>query len=421
MLAVPELLMEIVMAMAMGGLIGIEREHTPEKKYAGLRTLALLAGVAPGVVAASEQAGTPVFVAVYFLLAVSIALGILLVRLYVEGENLGFTTSVAVFVSAVLGVLIGYGLYSEATSLAILSALLLAEKDTLHGYVDKLRDEEIASALQLGALAFILLPILPATAVDPFNALVPRDIMLLGVFVLLIEFASYISLRQLDGSSGIYLTGLLGGGASSFATTGVMARLGKRSKELVEPASSGALLATFSMLVRDISIATVIILPVIGYHFSVLYPVYLPMIGMVSIIGLAAWLFRGESAEDFEMTIDSPFSITSGIKFASIFALASVASVLGQEFLGSFGVYATAFIGGVASSAAVVSSAATSYSTGAMGLQLSTGMILSAIAGSIVAKVALVEVVNREMRYKVSAPLLLASFIGAAVFVAVQV
>ncbi|MFB6204419.1 MAG: MgtC/SapB family protein [Candidatus Nanohaloarchaea archaeon] len=420
MLAGPQLLMEIFMAMAMGGLIGLEREHVPEKKYAGLRTLALLAGVAPAVVAASEKAGTPVFVAIYLLLAVAISLGILLVRLYMERENIGFTTSVAAFVSAVLGVLIGYGLYSEATSLAILSALLLAEKETLHSYVDRLREEEIASALQLGAFAFILLPILPATAIDPFNAIVPRQIMLLGVFVLLIEFASYISMRQLAGSSGIYLTGLLGGGASSFATTGVMARLGNRGDDLLKPASAGALLATFSMLIRDIGIATVIILPVIGYQFSRLYPLYLPVTGMLAVIGVAAWLSRGRNKEEFEMTLESPFSIKSGIKFALIFALASVASVLGREFLGSFGVYATAFIGGVASSAAVVSSAATSYSSGAMGLQLSTGMMLSAIAGSIVAKVALVEVVNRDMRYRISAPLLLASAIGAAVFIAVQ-
>lgn len=420
MLSVPQLVMEVFLAMAMGGLIGLEREHTPERKYAGLRTLTLLAGVGPAVVAVSEQSGGPLVLGIYLGLAAAISLGILQIRLYIEGENLGFTTSVAVFISAVLGTLVGYGMYSQATALAVLSALVLEEKETLHGYVDQLRDEEIRSALQLGALGFILLPILPATAIDPYNALVPREIMMLGIFVLLIEFISYISLRQMSGSSGIYVTGILGGVASSFATTGVMASLASRTGN-TDAASSGALISTSAMLVRDLGITLILVLPAVGYAAGKLSAIYIPLMAMIAVTGISAFFLYGSREEDVEMSIGSPFSIKSGLKFATVFAVASLASTAGPSFLGSTGAYATAFLGGLASSAAVVSSAATSYVSGSAGFTTASGMILSAIAGSMVAKIALIEVANRKLRRQVSLPLVLASIAGAVAYVAVQI
>lgn len=41
---VPDLLLQAVVAMAIGGLIGLEREKESSNKYAGLRRLALLCG-----------------------------------------------------------------------------------------------------------------------------------------------------------------------------------------------------------------------------------------------------------------------------------------------------------------------------------------------------------------------------------------
>jgi len=51
---VPPLLVQVVVAIATGGLIGLERERLPERKYAGLRTLALLCGAGPIVVYAGR-------------------------------------------------------------------------------------------------------------------------------------------------------------------------------------------------------------------------------------------------------------------------------------------------------------------------------------------------------------------------------
>ena len=76
-------------------------------------------------------------------MTLGLAGGVAVIRFLLRGEDVGFTTSVTVFVVALLGVLVGYGRFFESTSIAIVSVLLLAEGDRLHRYVDSLTDEEL--------------------------------------------------------------------------------------------------------------------------------------------------------------------------------------------------------------------------------------------------------------------------------------
>ncbi len=414
MLGAPELLMEALMAIAMGGLIGLERENTPDEKYAGVRTLSLLAGIAPGVVAISGKAGTPIFVAIYLTMVSAIALGVVIVRMYQKGEHIGFTTSVAVFVAAVLGVMIGYDLYQEATALAIISVLLLAEKRTFNHYIEKMGSRDISQALQLAAIAFILMPILPSHAVTPFN-IVPSNVMLLVVFVLALEFLAYISIRQLSGSSGIYLTGLLGGVASSFATTGVMSRIANENPDLMNSVSSSLLLTNSSMIVRNVAIATAIFLPFLASNPSILRQLYLPAAGMVVPLLGISYLLK-QQTENIDLEIESPFSLKSGIKFATIFLAVAVASETLKQTFGSAGLYLTALAGGMVSSAAVATSAASSFTSGGLDIEVTLGMVLLSIVGSTASKIVLIEVTNSDLRHNVSIPIAFSGLFGIGLF-----
>lgn len=407
------------MATAMGGLIGMERERRPNDKYAGIRTLSLLGGVAPGVVAAAQKTGNTGFVLVYLFLTSLISLAIIPVRMQVEGDKIGFTTSVAVFVVATLGVLVGYDLYFEATSLAIISTFLLAEKKTLHSYVDRVTDREITSALQLGALGFIFFPVLPATAVDPFGAVVPQQILLLAIFVLLIEFVSYVSMRQLSPSSGLYLTGLLGGGASSFATVGVLTRMGKKSG-LRGPASAAVMMASMSMLARNAGLAVLLFSSQTGLRLAPLLPLLVPFAGMFIFLGAAAVLLREEPGRSIEMPIKSPISLRTGLKFAVVFTAVSVSSALSQEFIGSAGTLLTSLLGGAVSSTAVVASAATSFTSRGMAAEMASTIILVSVAGSLVSKIALIELENSDMRRTAAVPLAGAGLVGLGLVLFMQ-
>jgi uncharacterized membrane protein (DUF4010 family) len=415
---VPTLLVQVVVAIATGGLIGLERERLPARKYAGLRTLALLCGAGPVVVYVGQLDGSSailgLFLGIYLSLAAAVALSVVLIRFSLEEADIGFTTSVTVFFVGLLGVLIGYERYFESTSILIIAVLVLAERDRLHRYVDSLSDQELLDTLKLGALVFILYPILPSEPIDPYDAVVLQDVLLFVIFVLLIQFAAYLSMAQLGGSRGLAVTGLLAGGANSFAAAGVLARLAKQSREAVTAASFALLLATLTMILRNVGIA-------VALAYPILWAVSAPAAVMVAVTLAAAGLvwWNGETHEEFDIDLDSPFSFRAAAKFSVAYIAILLVSVGGEEVAGDIGLYATAFAGGLISSAAVSVTAATVLSNGGVGAQAAAGMVLLGIAASLTSKIVLVEWVNDEMRSRAAAPMVLIGLAGLGTFLVV--
>ena len=409
-IVVPEMLQEILIAIAMGGLIGLERENEPQRKYAGLRTLALLAGVAPAIVGLSETMGSAVFVYIYLSMAVLVSLAIVTIRTHLDADQVGLTTSVATFVVAVLGLMVGYNLYFEATALLLFTVILLAEKERMHAYVNKLSNQEISDAVKLGLLVFVLLPILPTQPIDPLNAVNLREVLVLAIFVLLIEFVAFVSMRQVQGSHGLYITGLLGGVANSFATMGVLARISKQDSDLLKAVSSATMVATTSMIVRNVAIATAL-------SFPLIYVLWKPAAVMCGVAAVLGYVLREKDlVDDFEVPMESPFSFKAAAKFALAFIAIAVASTLAEQFVGSAGLYVTAFIGGLVSSTAVATSAVSLLSGGTIELEAASGMVLVGIFASITSKMALVEMVNSDLRRYVTTSLLVVGLSGLAVF-----
>ena len=415
---VPTLLVQVVVAIATGGLIGLERERLPARKYAGLRTLALLCGAGPVVVYVGQLDGSSailgLFLGIYLSLAAAVALSVVLIRFSLEEADIGFTTSVTVFLVGLLGVLIGYERYFESTSILIIAVLVLAERDRLHRYVDSLSDQELLDTLKLGALVFILYPILPSEPIDPYDAVVLQDVLLFVIFVLLIQFAAYLSMAQLGGSRGLAVTGLLAGGANSFAAAGVLARLAKQSREAVTAASFALLLATLTMILRNVGIA-------VALAYPILWTVSAPAAVMVAVTLAAAGLvwWNGETHEEFDIDLDSPFSFRAAAKFSVAYIAILLVSVGGEEVAGDIGLYATAFAGGLISSAAVSVTAATVLSNGGVGAQAAAGMVLLGIAASLTSKIVLVEWINDEMRSRAAAPMVLIGLAGLGTFLVV--
>lgn len=407
--AVPELLAQVIIAIAIGGLIGLERERLD--KFAGVRTMALLAGTAPAVVELADRADLPALVVVYLMLVAAIALAVAYVRFRLRRDELGFTTTVTVFLVGVLGLLVGYGLLFEATSIAIITAVLLTEKERIHTSINRLTDQELSDSMKLGALVFILYPILPSEPVGPYEVVCLREVLVFAIFVLLIQFAAYVSMRQLGGSTGLQVTGLLAGGANSLATAGVLARMARQSRDAVDAASSALLLATGSMILRNAAIASVLAVPLV----SVLWPPIAVMFGLTLLLAYVG-LVRGDTYEEFDFDFESPFSFSAAGKFAVAYVGIVIASVVGEELFGEFGLYATAFAGGLVSSAAVAVSAATVYSDGTVGAEPAAGMVILAIAASLVAKIVLVEMLNEEMRTRAVLPMAVVGVAGLLVF-----
>lgn len=413
LIEVPPLLVQVVIAIATGGFIGIERERLPDRKYAGLRTLALLCGAGPLVLYLGQLEGSPVllgvFLTIYLGFVAGVALSLVYIRYSLSDSDIGYTTSMTVFLVGLLGILIGYERYFESTSIAIISVLLLAERERLHEYVDSLTGQELRDSIKLGALVFILYPILPAEPIDPYDAVVLQDVLLFVIFVLLIQFGAYISMRQLGGSRGLAVTGLLSGGANSFAAAGVLARLANQSRDALTAASFALLLATTTMIVRNVVIAVTIAVPL-------LWTIWSPALIMVTITLASAGIVwtRGDTHEEFNIELDSPFSFQAAAKFSVAYVGILLVSVVAETTIGDAGLYATAFAGGLISSAAVSVTAATVFNEGTVAADPAGGMVVLGIVASLASKIALVEGTNGDMRTRASFPMAIVGLTGLA-------
>ena len=104
-------------------------------------------------------------------------------------------------------------------------AALLAFKQALHDWLDKVTWKELRSALLILAATAIALPLLPDRAIDPWGAINPRELWLLTILVAGASFAGYVAVRVLGDEVGV-LAGAAAGALVS--STVVTAELGRR-------------------------------------------------------------------------------------------------------------------------------------------------------------------------------------------------
>lgn len=346
----------LALALAVGLMIGLERER--RGKEAGLRTFsfASLLGALGGLLGTS-----------YALLALAL-LGVLTVMLNVgELKTTGrteLTTSAALLVTGFAGVLCGLGHTLTPTAVAVVTSALLAWKERLAGFSIGLTEAELRSAILMGILAFVIYPALPSGTVDPWHVL---DLRLAWTTVILIAgigFTNYV-LWKLYGARGIELTGFLGGLVNSSVTAAELANRHLESLgQLSNVAYRGIMLATAAMVLRN-AVLLAILAP------KVLFATALPLVAMFAAsLGLAyiRWqdLAQSNASDAPTLRLESPFSLRSALKFGLLFLALQVAGTIAQTFLGQFGFYGVSLIGGLLSSASAVASAGTLASHAAL-------------------------------------------------------
>jgi uncharacterized membrane protein (DUF4010 family) len=268
----------------------------------------------------------------------------------------------------------------------------------------RLRVATIFAALAVGLVA------LPGRAVDPFGVVVPREVLLFAGLILVIEAGSYVMMERLGGSRGLAVTGLLAGSANSLAAAGVLARVARRSRRTLDAASLALLLATFAMIVRNVALAVAL---ADGLAPSLLQPAL--AMGGVTLLVAVLLARRGEGSDHLGVDLDSPLSVRAAGKFAVAYVAILLVSVAAESTLGGLGLFATALAGGLVSSGAVAVSAATVFESGAVPAEVATGMVVLGIAGSLCAKIALVEWVTDDLRTRASLPLSAVGVAGLAV------
>ena len=341
-----EILTRLSVSLAIGLLVGLERgwktrDEIDNQRVAGFRTFALT-GLLGGVTGLLALTGGGIVVALAFL-AYSAAFSAFAWLEARRDDNLSITSLVAGMLTFLLGALALTGDLTIPVAAAVAMTLLLALRESLHKWVASLTWEEIRAGLILLAMSFLLLPILPARAIDPWGAVNPYQIWLIAIAIAAISFGGYVAVRLFGARLGIILTALAGGLSSSTATTLAFARLGREHGQAAPLLSAGILLSGMMMTLRVGAIAIVL-------NRGLLPDLSLPLLAAAGVqaAGAAVLLMRRGTQDAPGLQIDNPLALGAALKLTAIIAGVSLAAEVLQRQFGAAGVLALAGLSGIA-------------------------------------------------------------------------
>lgn len=367
-----ETLWQLAITLGLGLLVGLERERAG--KEVGLRTFSLsaLLGFLSWKMGPPFAMGTLAFIAVMVV--------VINVSALQKGTGVEATTSVCLFLVAIVGMLVALEALFVAVAVVIFTLLLLSWKEEMLVFTMRLQRHELHAAITLGLLSFVILPVLPAGAFDPWGLFAPRQIWWMVVLISAIGFANYILLR-IYGAKGIMYTGFLGGLVNSTATAAELSgKLPSSHPALVAKTFRGLMWAKAAAYLRN------------GIILALFAPSSLPagllpvgmMLVVTIILGLRG-LGRDPGESPPEIKLESPFSLRSAFTFGVFFAMITAIGGIAQQVAGNWGFYAVSFAGGIVSSSSTAATAAHLASQGVISPMVAgSGIVLSSISSSLV-------------------------------------
>jgi uncharacterized membrane protein (DUF4010 family) len=241
-----------------------------------------------------------------------------------------------------LGAMPAFDLTLPAAASAVLLALLLHLKDTLHRWIEVLDRQELTGTLQFLVVSVVVLPLLPDQGFGPWEALNPWRLWWMVVLVSGLSLTGYFAMRLAGPRRGILVTSLAGGIASSTAVTVSLSRLRQRDSGS-RVVSAGILIACSTMFSR-------VLLVIFVLQRELLLPALLPLGGgMLLLLGAALWRLRGpEEGGARTPTVRNPFQLLPALQFGALLAVVVVAVEALLDWFGEEGLYLLSVVTGIA-------------------------------------------------------------------------
>ncbi|MBN1908399.1 MAG: MgtC/SapB family protein [Pirellulales bacterium] len=349
----PEMFGQLGIALLLGLLVGLQREHVAATT--GLRTFPLITIL--GTVAALLGKAFGGWVVAAGMLAVILLMTTAkLFRLRHDSEAhgpIGTTTDVAALVMYAVGALLVVAPLAVGVAVGGGVAVLLQFKPELHVIAQKLGDADLRGIMQFVLITCIILPVLPDRKFGWFNVFNPFETWLMVVLIVGMSLGGYITYKFFGRNAGILLGGVLGGAISSTATTVSSAR----------QARSGQIQASGAAIV--ILIASTVVFVRVLIEIAVVAPEFLPkaagpvcvLAALTAVPSLVMWYtLRHQPASMPEQ--GNPTQLKSAVFFGGMYALVLLALAAAQKYAGGNGVYAVAALSGLTDMDAITLSTA---------------------------------------------------------------
>ncbi len=348
-------LSRIALALGIGLLIGLERgwrtrDADAGSRTAGIRTFAI-SGLMGGVVGAiverlggAESAGGGIAFGLAFAAYAAV------IAAFSRDENraektFSATTAIAGMLTFALGVYAFLGDVRIAAAAAVAAALLLAIREQLHDWVERITWIELRSGLMLLAMTFIALPVLPDETIGPYGGVNPREIWIIAIVLACVSFLGYAAVKYLGARHGVLLAAAAGGLASSTAVTLANAQRARNGESSPRLLAGGAALATAISFLRVLAIVAAFKPSLL----SLLAPALSSAAALAGVFAVVAVYgakrnAKGEPATSFR----NPFDFRSVVGFAALLAVTMVAARASSEVFGATGAALGAALVGLA-------------------------------------------------------------------------
>lgn len=292
----------------------------------------------------------------------------------------GGTGFAAALLTVLVGALIGSDNPRAAVLVTTLAVVLLGLKEPIHEWTRRFTATDVRAALQFAAITGIVLPLVPNQAFGPAGTLNPYKIWLMVVLISGLGFAGYVAMRVLGARAGITATALLGGLASSTASTLAFAR---RSR--AEPALAGhhafATVTACTVMLPRVALTILLFSPVLAR--SLVAPLAV-MAAPALLFAAWFWLRKPAAAELAAPAVGNPLGLGVAVKFAALYALIDLLIKLAVSQEWSIGLLPLSFLSGLTDMDAISLSVAQSTRDGTVLLDLAVkAVVIAAVANSL--------------------------------------
>lgn len=413
-----ELFLRFGTALLIGVLIGLQREHAygsnKEGLFAGVRTFSLFALFGCTAAFLGDVLNTA-----WVLIIFALMIGIMVIVAYfitaTERDKVGLTSEVAALLTVLIGGICYLHSIEFAAALGVVVTVLLAVKGEFKQLISVITREDIFATLQFAVITAIVLPVLPNQTYGPppINVLNPFQIWKIVIFISGINFLGYILIKIVGPKRGLGISGILGGLASSTATTMGFSQRSKIEGDLDKPFAMAIITGWVIMFIR--------IIIEVGVVNNRLLPLVWPAMAAMGGAGLifAVYSFLSQNAiDEEELQLANPFALDLAIKFGLIYALVLLVTKAAEMYSGAKGIYLTSFIAGLADVDAITLSIA-DLSTAQGTISLKTGriaVILAAISNT-VSKSVLVFILGSKNLWKRILPVFILMVLIGIVFI----
>lgn len=239
--------------------------------------------------------------------------------------------------------------------IAISTLFVLHSKGRIREFTDRLETGEILTACKFIAIAFVVLPLMPAAPdaiggrFGPFFAalpVTPRQIWLAVVITTAISYLGYLLHTYIFPKHGLLITGIVGGIYSSTAAVLVIARKSKAAPEVATEAAMAIVMAVSMMYMRLLILVAIFR----AQSLAAIGPMLLVLAGLAALYAL--WLNRRVTTlvaaepgppETPTPLHQNPLELSAALIFATMFAVVAWATKFAIDAFQDAGLRAMSF------------------------------------------------------------------------------